>query len=246
MAFAHQRQCVAGNEKHRRAINVSGQLVGRRRICLEILREQHPSGKVLVDVGCGFGWLARAIASEDLAECIGVDPNGLSLEKAKTHAPQGRVMAGDASQIPLPDSCADIVTVFDVIEHVPPGTEPACLREVRRVLRPEGILLLSTPNDHILANLLDYGWYFKGHRHYSMAKLTDILGAVGFRILKTEIRGGLAALLHRVLIAAIKRMRPGADVAKVPGYGWHDRSYDGEGIDTLFVVATTEEALPEK
>ncbi len=47
-------------------------------------------------------------------------------------------------RIPLPDGCADVVTSFTVLEHVP--DERAALAEMRRVLRPGGRLIISVPN----------------------------------------------------------------------------------------------------
>jgi SAM-dependent methyltransferase len=58
----------------------------------------------------------------------------------------GRVqaLAADGAAVPLPDACADAVTCFTVLEHVP--DERAALAEMRRLLRPGGKLVLSVPN----------------------------------------------------------------------------------------------------
>jgi ubiquinone/menaquinone biosynthesis C-methylase UbiE len=57
------------------------------------------------------------------------------------------VVAGDIRAVPLPDGCADLVTMLDVVEHLAPAELDAALDEVRRLLRPGGRLLVHTmPN----------------------------------------------------------------------------------------------------
>ena len=88
--------------------------------------------KVAVDFGCGsrpYDQEVRRVASH----LIGVDLVGNSLADI-TH------IAGE--RVPLPDSVADLVVSFQVLEHIP--TPQDYLQEVRRLLRPGGYLLLST------------------------------------------------------------------------------------------------------
>lgn len=53
-------------------------------------------------------------------------------------------MLADGTVLPLPDGCADVVTSFTVLEHV--ADERQALRELRRVLRPGGLLVVTVPN----------------------------------------------------------------------------------------------------
>jgi ubiquinone/menaquinone biosynthesis C-methylase UbiE len=59
-------------------------------------------------------------------------------------APRVAATALQEGRIPLPDRCADVVTCFAVLEHVP--QEMAALAEMHRVLRPSGRLVISVPN----------------------------------------------------------------------------------------------------
>ncbi|MFJ8074136.1 class I SAM-dependent methyltransferase [Streptomyces sp. NPDC096176] len=101
-------------------------------------------GQLIVDVGCGDGTAARAaapvLAGHDL---VGVDWSQDALRRARPR--MGHVVRGELDcGLPLADGCADAVLFSEVIEHL---VDPDhALDELRRVLRPGGHLMLSTPN----------------------------------------------------------------------------------------------------
>jgi len=114
--------------------------VGRRRILEGVVDSLAlPGGAEILDAGCGSGrnleWLARfgAVTGLELSED--------SLEYARRRA-IGSVVAGSVEDIPLADESFDLVTSFDVIEHV---DDLRALRELHRLLRPGGRLLVSVP-----------------------------------------------------------------------------------------------------
>ncbi|MPZ27155.1 MAG: methyltransferase domain-containing protein [Micromonosporaceae bacterium] len=96
---------------------------------------------VLVDVGCGAGLLAPHVAGKGYRH-VGVDLATSALVQAASHGV--RVVCGDATALPLPDRCADVVSAGELFEHVP--DLPAVAREVCRVLRPGGVLVADTLN----------------------------------------------------------------------------------------------------
>ncbi len=127
---------------------VAGQflLERRRRLVAPLLPA--PCAR-LVDIGCGNG--AQTLALAGHAERLtGVDIDERFVAEFRREVAArglgGRldavVAAGDA--VPLPDGCADAVTCFTVLEHVP--DERAALAEMRRLLRPGGRLVLTVPN----------------------------------------------------------------------------------------------------
>lgn len=110
-------------------------------------------GKTVLDIGCGTGGLAQKVTEEG-GIYIGLDFYPATLEMAQAFlrelpdAPRARLLRASGTNLPLRDESVDLVTAFDVIEHLV-GGEPwqqGFLREIRRVLRPDGILLLTTPN----------------------------------------------------------------------------------------------------
>lgn len=93
----------------------------------------------LLDVGCGTAWLA-----EHFQRYVGVDGNAEVVEAARR---QGhRVVLVDLTSDPLPfsDGSFDGVVLKDVLEHLPEPTR--VVREVRRVLRPGGVVFASSPD----------------------------------------------------------------------------------------------------
>jgi 2-polyprenyl-6-hydroxyphenyl methylase / 3-demethylubiquinone-9 3-methyltransferase len=114
-----------------------------------------PSGKTVVDIGCGGGLFAEEFA--DLgAHVIGVDPSVSSLDTARTHAAAMGLSidyrAGTGEQLPLDDASVDIACCVDVLEHV--NDLDAVIAETARVLRPGGVYLFDTVNRTALSRLV--------------------------------------------------------------------------------------------
>ena len=61
-------------------------------------------------------------------------------------ARQRRFVEGSATALPLADASVDVVVSFETIEHLPAADQPRMLAEFARVLRPDGSLILSSPN----------------------------------------------------------------------------------------------------
>ncbi|MFI9374423.1 class I SAM-dependent methyltransferase [Streptomyces parvulus] len=102
-------------------------------------------GALVVDVGCGDG-SAAATAAPFLAghRIVGVDWSQDALRRARprmTHVARGEL---DHGGLPFADGCAEAVLFSEVIEHL---VDPdRAMDELRRILRPGGHLMLSTPN----------------------------------------------------------------------------------------------------
>ena len=111
------------------------------------LADPQPAQRVL-DVGCGTGnlllALGRARPGVDLA---GIDPDLAALARAQRKSARAGVVVrwdrGFAEELPHPDGSVDRVVSSLMLHHLDPAAKTALLAEVRRVLRPDGLLVLA-------------------------------------------------------------------------------------------------------
>lgn len=124
----------------------------------DILRQKSAgdvSGKRLLDVGCGGGYLAEAFAGAGF-DVTGIDPSQNTLKAAATHAALGglriRYEEGRAEALPCGGASFDYVCCCDVLEHVDDAN--AAVSEIARVLKPGGLFFFDTINRTFLSWLL--------------------------------------------------------------------------------------------
>jgi len=145
------------------------------------LIKKYKSGTTLLDIGCGegfflfnaskAGYTTKGIEiSQDAAEYAGRE-FGLDVE------------AKPFEELQFPDNYFDVVTLWQVLEHVPYPL--IVLKEVHRILKPEGLLATSTPDiESILAKILRRKWWNLRRLHinqFTVKTLTDMLKRAGFK-----------------------------------------------------------------
>jgi len=103
------------------------------------------AGKDVLDIACGEGYGSSLLASR-ARSVIGVDPSAESVLHAKAKYPRSNLhfCMGDCRRIPLRDQSVDLVVSFETLEHISEHEE--FLRDIRRVLRPGGVLMISSPD----------------------------------------------------------------------------------------------------
>lgn len=133
----------------------------RRRRLLATLRRYTPAGAPVLDLGCGAGPFTHWIANSGY-EAVGVDVSATAIARARDHYKGARFeLLGEGGRIPLDDEAVAAVWTSEVIEHV--LDVPAFLCEIHRVLRPKGILVLTTPYHGVAKNVLLALTKFAGH-----------------------------------------------------------------------------------
>jgi len=142
-------------------------------------------GKVL-DVGCATGYFLEVAAE------AGWDVHGVELSEYSARLAQkkfgDRVFNGTLEEAYYADETFDLITLSDLLEHV---QKPAAfLREVRRILKPTGLLMIVTPNAASLScRLMGVNWshYKAEHLHYfSPRTIKQLLTDSGFTLLVVE------------------------------------------------------------
>jgi len=160
-------------------------------------------GKKILDIGSSFGWFEQMALKAGCKRVVGIEPEEKLFYEAQKEVPKAIFKKGSALKITAKNKSFDLVVMFDVIEHLPKGTEITALKEIKRVLKTGGALNLSTPLSFWLTNLMDPAWYF-GHRHYREEQLKKILGKLGFKIEKIEKKGGFFEMISIVLLYTFK------------------------------------------
>jgi ubiquinone/menaquinone biosynthesis C-methylase UbiE len=111
---------------------------------MKFLRKR--SSLKLLDVGCGEGYYVRDAIEEGI-DAYGIDISTHALENALAEV-QDRITFGSITKIPFGDEEFDVMTAFDVIEHVHPKDTSNMIQEIRRVLKPDGIIIITTPSSN--------------------------------------------------------------------------------------------------
>ena len=205
--FRHVRSCRFETDlkreyyaEYRQVEDVHWWFVGRRRILLQVLNRYLGNGdrdrRRILDVGCGTGTMLTYLASYGKAQGVDIDEEaiGYCRERGLTD-----VRLGSAETLPFEDGSFDLVTALDVVEHL--DDDAAALREIHRVLRPGGKLLMTVPAHPFLWGDQDEVNLHK--RRYVASEVRDRLTATGFEVLRLTY---INALMFAP-IAAIRMLR---------------------------------------
>jgi SAM-dependent methyltransferase len=117
---------------------------GMRRVALAVLERvlrDRPRVRIL-DAGCGTG--GTTIELRRFGEVVGVDLAWAALEPARGRG-LTRLARASIEGLPFGAATFDVVTSFEVVYHLGVASDAAALLELRRVLRPDGLLLLRVP-----------------------------------------------------------------------------------------------------
>ena len=195
----------------------------------------------LLEVGGGQSGLSAMLYPR--ARIVNLDMNPALAAAPCNQDPRVRFVQGDATNLPFPDASFDLITMFDLLEHVP--DDGAVAREALRVLRVGGWILVSTPNrerwrypyyrvfeslcppeETLLA---EWGHVRRGYTHEEL----DALFAAPARKIASFINP-LLALSHDVSFSILTRRRRlmlHALLAPVSIVGWLSHRPDSPGTE---------------
>ncbi len=194
-----------------------------------------PKGRIL-DLGCAFGFATRRLKRAGYVT-VGVDASQSYIERARRADPSGEYYVADATRTPLADNSFDGAICLDVLEHLP--DERGAVAELARLVKPGGTLVLSVPYRGPLSRLDSLNLYAAlvrrtrhgrfppeiaatgVHRHYSLARVRELLGAA-FEIQRTTRTGlGLAELINLPLLVAFRWLAPWERAYQVTAFAYY-------------------------
>ena len=146
-----------------------------KKLLREKLRGAAPEARgVLIDVGCGHKPYRFLFGNVD--KYIGLDSDGR----------RGPEVVGTADALPFGEGVADVVLCTEVLEHC--RNPSATMREIARILRPEGVLILTTP--------MSWNLHYEPHDYFRFTRygLQVILAEAGMRLVRVERIGGVFAM----------------------------------------------------
>jgi SAM-dependent methyltransferase len=156
--------------------------IGRRRIIAgfveQICRGIKDRRPHILDVGCGTG--ANLMMLSKYGDAEGVDISHDALAFCRERGLE-KVKHGAAEELPYEDGTFDLVTALDVVEHL--DDDLAGLREMRRVLRPNGHVLLFVPTFMFLWGVQDD--VSNHRRRYRLPELRRVVEKAGFEVERT-------------------------------------------------------------
>lgn len=165
--------------------SISNRWTGRYDASIDLVGEVR--GKKILDIGCSFGWFEQAAVRKRCGSIVGIDADRNQLFRGARSVPEAYFSQAAVPPLPFKDESFDVAVIWEVIEHLDRGDVVSTLREIRRVLKSDGSLFLSTPKFDLRSTLTDPAWYL-GHRHYTRKVLEHLLEEGGFKV--TRIQSG--------------------------------------------------------
>jgi len=149
----------------------------------------------LLDIGCSYGYFLK------LAQGYGWETYGIEISDYVSHYCRQKlnlnVFTGDVREAHYPSQYFDVITMFHVLEHVLDPLD--YLREINRILKPDGLIVVEVPNiGSLKAKLAKKNWIsFKPPEHlyyFSLKTIIQFLNETGFQPVKVDTSGGTYTL----------------------------------------------------
>jgi SAM-dependent methyltransferase len=170
-----------------------------------VMLDHLPPDGLILDAGCGSGKWLLYLRQRGFRRVMGMDISAEACRVARDNAADLPLLQGDGRRIPVRAGTLDAVVSLGVVEHDEAGPVGA-LREIHRVLKPGGLLLLSVPYDNLLRRLVvnHLMTYVTWRRRRAKCRL----GFSEYRFNAREMRSALRASAFAPVRAYPNDLRP--------------------------------------
>lgn len=123
-----------------------GELVYYEHVSRYFFASQFVKNKLVLDVACGSGYGSYYLLEKGAKQVVGIDIDQKTIEYAKKRYKKKNLIfiKGSAENLPLQEKAFDLVVSLETIEHL--KNQHLFLKEIKRVLRKDGLFVMSTPN----------------------------------------------------------------------------------------------------
>ena len=180
--------------------------LGRRRLFLRLIEDRFGARRPIdmLDFGCGTGAFLEHLERFGAVSAVDSDASAVAFCHTRGRT-EVQLVPADAP-LPFPDASFDLATTLDVVEHI--DDDVAALAELRRVLRPDGVLLVAVPAFMFLWGKQDEVSHHK--RRYTARTLRAALHHAGFAVERTSY-------FNTLLFPPIAAVRVGRRLLRRPG-----------------------------
>lgn len=147
----------------------------------------------VLDYGCGKGFLIEQFAKKGL-ETYGVDASDAGIaqthERLKKYKAKGEACKIENFKTPYPGDFFELISCVETFEHIPQDDVGTLLKELHRLIKPGGVVLITTPCEENLENEATYCPFcdvtfhrWQHFRSYTPQSLSDVVSAYGFKVI---------------------------------------------------------------
>lgn len=171
----------------------------RAEVVLELLEQEDVSRESrIVDAGCGYGHLLRKLRERGYERSLGIEAIGAAVNELAAEGLPAWHRDLEQGVGDIDDSSVDVAVCLEVLEHL---YDPAgALREIRRWLRPGGLLVASVPNEYRLTQrwkmlrgepIADVSMVGGHIKFFDWDAFPEMIESTGFRVVGRRAEGGI-------------------------------------------------------
>ena len=204
---------------------------GMRAILFRLM-EPHLEGREIgsaLEAGCGTGYLSQLLQKERGWPIVPLDYSRDGLHHARELGAD-RAVQGDIRALPFADACFDLTLSFDVLVHMPPGDEHLAVRELARVTRRGGLVVIRAAAFHFLRSR--HAEFVGERQRFTRRQLMGLFTGAGVRVLRCTYANSLLfpvalvkfrvwePLLHKPPASGVEPVAPWLDSLLYAPLAW--------------------------